>query len=265
MPAGRWTMNGDLGLYAYCVIDARQAPPPSEGVDARYRTSVLVAGQLGVVASEVPRSEFSAPTLNERLEDMKFLERIARTHDEIAFGAHATGVACPLPLCTIFSGPESAREMLTREGERLRGVLARIRGRDEWSVKVLAERSARATGRSQALVTNSSPGHAFFERRRAERDRDRELDDDLTRTVGELHHALEQNASESRFLKAQHRAVSGHQGEMVLNTSYLVGRSGSQRFAALVKELAAGRRHRGLTVALSGPFAPYTFVSPQMP
>jgi Gas vesicle synthesis protein GvpL/GvpF len=52
---------------------------------------------------------------------------------------------------------------------------------------------------------------------------------------------------------------------MALNASYLVHRSGSQRFAALVEAFAAGRRDRGLRVALSGPFAPYSLVGSPAP
>jgi Gas vesicle synthesis protein GvpL/GvpF len=258
-------MSGELALYAYCVVDAAQAVAPCDGVDRRYRTSMLVNEQLAVVTSEVPLSDFSAQALGQRLEDMQFLENTARTHDEVAFSAHTTDAACPLPLCTIFSGPESARDMLAREGERLRCALDRIRGHDEWSVKVLAERTRTDAQFSQPPVKSISPGHAFFERKRAQRERERELGDDLMHTARELHHALELNASESRLLKAQHRAISGHRGEMALNASYLVDRRCSERFASLVEEFAASQRDRGQRVTLSGPFAPYSFVSPPAP
>jgi hypothetical protein len=57
------TMRDELGMYAYCVIAAGDAPPPCDGVDPSYRTKVVVAGRLGAVTKEVPLTEFSGPVL----------------------------------------------------------------------------------------------------------------------------------------------------------------------------------------------------------
>jgi hypothetical protein len=258
-------MNPELGLYAYCVIDGGHAPEPRVGVDPRYRTRVLRHGALGAVISEVTLREFSEDALKERLEDIAFLESTARAHDEVTFGAHAADASCPLPLCTIFAGPDSVREMLAREHKRLRSALDRIRGHDEWSVKLLAERPAR-TSQPAAPDTSSSPGHAFFERKRAQRQRERSAGDALARTASRLHRDLTMHAAESRLLRPQNRAISAHRGEMALNAAYLVERQRSQEFAALLEEFAAdGHRDDGLTVALSGPFAPYSFVGSNQP
>jgi Gas vesicle synthesis protein GvpL/GvpF len=48
---------------------------------------------------------------------------------------------------------------------------------------------------------------------------------------------------------------------MLLNGAYLVERSTAAEFAALAKELDARDREIGLALELSGPFAPYNFVS----
>jgi hypothetical protein len=48
---------------------------------------------------------------------------------------------------------------------------------------------------------------------------------------------------------------------MVLNGAYLVERSSAPKFAALAKELDARHRDIGVTLELTGPFAPYNFVA----
>jgi hypothetical protein len=47
---------------------------------------------------------------------------------------------------------------------------------------------------------------------------------------------------------------------MVLNGAYLVERANTATFAALARDLDARHRDIGLTLELSGPFAPYNFV-----
>jgi hypothetical protein len=257
--------SAERGLYAYCVIDGEQAPASRAGVDERYCTSVLRDEELGAVVSEVALSEFSEEALKERLEDMTFLEHTARAHDEVAFDAHAIDAACPLPMCTIFSGPDSVRDMLARDRERLRSALERIRGHDEWSVKLLGDRRMLAAGSERSAVRSSSPGHAFFERKRAQQARERSVADALGDTASELHRSLAAQAADSRLLKPQNRAISGHTGEMALNATYLVARESSERFAACAQSFAASKGDGALKVVLSGPFAPYSFVGSPAP
>jgi len=272
-------MSDELGLYTYCVIDGAQVPASRAGVDEQHCTSVLRDGELAAVVSEVPLSEFSEQALKERLEDLTFLEHTARAHDEVAFDAHAIDAACPLPMCTIFAGPDSVRDMLARDRERLRSALERIRGHDEWSVKLLADRRNIAAGSQQSAVgsqrsavgsqpsaaKSSSPGHAFFERKRAQRAHERSVGAALIDTASELHRTLATHAAESRRLKPQNRAISGHQGEMTLNATYLVARERWESFAGCVESFAASHAERALNVALSGPFAPYNFVGSSPP
>ena len=65
-----------------------------------------------------------------------------------------------------------------------------------------------------------------------------------------------QTHSNDHASPAQDRRLSGHQGEMVLNASYLVADADVPAFHSLVAELAASY---GVPLELTGPWPPYHF------
>ena len=263
--SGERTGESANGLYAYCVIDAgRSVPGDVTGVDggALY---IVEFQRLAVVVSEVALAVFGEQPLTEHLEDLRFLRRTAQAHDAVVFAAHAAGGACPLPLCTIFTGAPSVQAMLAREHDVLLSGLERVRGRDEWSVKVLIDPAAVEPTQPNNATGAGSPGRAFFERKRAERTTAERVSTAAGAAANEIHGALATGAAATTTLRTQPRAVSERDGEMALNGAYLIERERSEQFAELARISAERHRALGVHVALSGPFAPYSFVSEPPP
>src|SRR5690606_18627258 len=79
----------------------------------------------------------------------------------------------PMRLCTIFTDRPHVTAMLDHEQRRLGGALARVRGRAEWGVKMLADpeaveaavRDAPSPGDAEA----SAPGRAYLARKSRQR------------------------------------------------------------------------------------------------
>jgi len=263
----------ELGCCVYCVVQGGERPSFEglEGVDPRFGVDAVTYGGLTALVSRVRLDEFGAEALKRHLEDLEWLERAARAHDAVLARALDCDAVVPLRLCTIFTDEAHVREMIERERELLLDALGRLRGRSEWSVKVLADpRGLEAAARehSPALAATSaetegaSPGRSFFARKqldRALRDEARAL---AEAAAEEVHIRLEQAAAGAKLLPPQHPDLSGRSGSMVLNGAYLVERSRAEQFAAIVGELHERHRRMGLAVELSGPWAPYNFVTP---
>jgi hypothetical protein len=178
----------------------------------------------------------------------------------------AGNAVVPLRLCTIFADQDGVREVLRREREPLMAALRRVRGRTEWSVKVLADPDALHSGvgeRSSMLAGADEPaaGRAYFTRKRLERAAKEDARAKIERAAEETDARLRAHAADATRLPPQARQLSGRPGEMVLNGAYLVERSSAAEFAALTKALDARNRGIGLALELTGPFAPYNFVS----
>jgi hypothetical protein len=262
-----------LGCYVYCVLPAEE--PPSlqglAGVDPDFGVEVATHGELSALVSWVRLEEFGAEPLRRNLEDLEWVERTARAHDAVLARALAADALVPFRLCTIFTDEAHLQDMLDRERQHLLDALERLRGHAEWSVKVLVDQGkleAAARERSPALAPatadaeGEAPGRAFFARRKL----DQALQDEARAMAGaaaeEIHGRMEQEAAGATRLPPQDPGLSRRAGQMVLNGAYLVHRSRGPEFVAVAREL--GERHRGigLEVEVSGPWAPYNFVTP---
>lgn len=255
-------------LYLYCVV-GRDAQPPLErlvGVEGAPVTAIA-EGELCALASPVPLAVFGEAPLRRQLEEIRWVERVARAHDGVLTDALACEAVLPLRMCTIFTRADAVRAWLARDRGPLLAALARLRGRAEWSVKVrvdLARLEAKvgaAAGAPPRSDGEGDAGRAFFARKRAERAVRQRALALATTVVDELHGRLCAVASAARLLPPQRRELSRLPGTMVHNGAYLVARDQVAGFSAVVSALAARHHGAGFEIDVSGPWAPYNFAS----
>jgi hypothetical protein len=257
------------GLWAYCVFGAgEELPGDVQGVSGSGLERIE-AGGLAAAVSRVPLAEFGAEPLRENLNDLAWLERVARGHEAVLEQALAATTIVPLRLCTIYESEQSVREMLEREHDSLVQALDALAGRQEWGVKLIADaerlaaearsRSAEATSLEEELGTRTGGG-AYMLRRRLER-HVREAADALVAELAERVHAeLEAWAADAVVLPLQNSELSGHEGRMLLNGAYLVEAERVDGLRELVSELEERHRGLGARLELTGPWPPYNFL-----
>jgi hypothetical protein len=256
--------NERSALWLYCV--ARAGDPLPEGLPGVHGGSVVERvehGNLAALASGVPLDEFGEEPLRRNLNELAWLERVARSHEAVLERALQHATIVPLRLCTIFADEQGARRMLDEQRADLETALDALAGRSEWAVKLLVDRSAleaAAGGEDAEATPESESGAAYMLRRR----REREVREAAARLAGELaeavHERLRQQALAAVLNKPQNRELSGHEGEMLLNGAYLVEGEAAGQLRELVAELEDRHRALGARLELSGPFPPYNFV-----
>ena len=252
-------------LWAYCVLrDADPSPDGVPGVAGAPLERVAAAG-LAALVTHVPAAEFAQEPLARNLNDLSWLERVARAHEAVLDTALAQGTIVPLRMCTIFESEHGVREMLERRRESLSDALDALEGRLEWAVKVLVDgdRLIDAAGSQRgdpAATAPSGEGSAYLLRRRDERairDAAGQLAGDVAQ---QIHARLQDWALDARTAPPQNRELSGHEGEMVLNAAYLIERERSEELRGIIAELEEHHRGLGARIELSGPWPPYNFV-----
>ena len=260
---------GEL-LWTYCVLRASD-PHPRDllGVDGAGPVEREEADGVAALVSRVPRAEFGADALRRNLNDLGWLERVARRHEAVIERALATSTIVPLRMCTLYESGDSVRRMLERERTALQRALELLDGRREWAVKVLVDRervleAARArSGDASSLereFETLGEGGAYMLRRRVDRET-RELAEALTTEVADgVHSRLQDWAIDALRLPRQNRELSGHEGEMLLNAAYLVDADRSDELRRLISELEAHHGDLGARIELTGPWPPYNFV-----
>lgn len=253
------------GLWAYCITRTSEAPQ----IDGVHGSPVerIEAEGLTVLVSRVPLSEFGEDALRRNLNDLDWLERVARDHETVLERALAGGTIVPLRICTIFTDEEGAAHMLSERRTALDTALDVLDGREEWGVKLTVDRAAlEAAARDRApddldqQLEGQSAGGAYMLRRRRERQL-REAADRLAGGLAEdVHARLQDWATDAVVNPPQNPELSGHEGDMLLNAAYLVEAAKVERLQELVEELRERHRELGARIELTGPWPPYNFV-----
>ncbi|QWC83885.1 GvpL/GvpF family gas vesicle protein [Nocardioidaceae bacterium] len=248
--------------YAYAVTRgaAEGALAGTTGIHGAP-VEVVTRGELQALVSDVPLEEFDEEPLRRHLEDLRWVEQVARAHDDVVRAAHGAAVVAPLSLATIFHDDDGVRDRLLADGARLGAALDAVEGCDEFSVKVLRRASSTGTAASSAESRPAS-GADYLRRKReaaAHRVRAEQAAADFAVAV---HDALAAEAAASRRLAPQDPRLSALDGVMTLNAAYLVRRESSNGFAEALKAVQDRAGESGADeVSVAGPWPPYSFVT----
>lgn len=252
----------DRVAYAYAVLGASGVPtgavealPGVAGAPVRLVTS----GDLAAAVSPVPSADFREDALRRHLEDLDWLEAVARAHHTVieALCAHTT--VLPLRLATVYLDDARVRAVLRDGAEMFRAGLDRLAGHLEWGVKIYVDTPAEAAAEGPGAAADMSPGRAYLLARRAQR----HSRDEAHRAARDAASRVEEIGRELAAGHARHRVQQGRlasgAGENVLNDAFLVARDRAEDFRARV--LAAGEGLPGVRIDVTGPWAPYSFAA----
>jgi hypothetical protein len=137
-------------LWAYCVLDARaELPDELEGVEGAAVLRI-VERDLAALVSLVPLADFDDERLREHLNDIEWVERTARAHEDVLEQVLARATVVPLRLCTIYRDDEGVCRLLRDERDELRRSLDAVSGRAEWGLKLFADAARLGTSTTPA-------------------------------------------------------------------------------------------------------------------
>ncbi|MFD8544823.1 GvpL/GvpF family gas vesicle protein [Streptomyces sp. NPDC059649] len=218
-------------------------------------------GDVVVAVSAVPAADFDEGALRSHLEDLDWLEAVARAHHRVIEALAARTSVLPLRLATVYLDDESVRLMLADRRRAFADRLTELAAQTEWGVKIYAEEAAPPEAPEEPSAGQDlSPGRAYLSRRRAQR----HARQDAFRHAEEVARRVEDTARTYAVDQVRHRAQQGElakgPGENVVNDAYLVPQQDAEDFRAEV--LRAGEGFPGVRVEVTGPWAPYSFAVP---
>ncbi|MFI0960346.1 GvpL/GvpF family gas vesicle protein [Streptomyces sp. NPDC021080] len=231
-------------------------------------------GDIVLVVSQVPAADFREEGLRRHLEDLDWLEAVARAHHAVVEAVAARTPALPLRLATVYVDDGSARDMLRSAVRLFAERLDLLADQVEWGVKIYVEATApadQATRESaqadpesapdSAPAADITPGRAYLNARRRQRgDRDAvyRAAGRAAERVGEVARAY---ATDRAAHRPQQGVLAGDAGENVFNDAFLVPRGRSEAFRA--EAARAGHGLAGVRVEVTGPWVPYSFAMPE--
>lgn len=249
---------GETGHYLYAVArgtDEAQLRGCSGLGDVPLR--VVEHRGLSAVLSEVDLDEFGEEALRRNLEDLAWLEQVARGHDDVVKAVAETAPTAPMRLATIFRTEQAVRARLDELYDALQEALDRVEGRMEWSVKAYAP--AKPASASPPVATGAASGAAYLQRKRTQTLQRQSAEESALRVADAVHEALSRCSVASRMLRPQDPRLTGHEGTMTLNGAYLVEVAGAESFVQQAETLAA--EHPDANLEVHGPWPPYSFAT----
>jgi Gas vesicle synthesis protein GvpL/GvpF len=285
-------MNGDMGVWAYAITEHGHLSEPDAAVDLSWLAGVGEAkvrtvgcDELAVLVSDVSMAEFGEAALRANLENLDWLDEVARQHHYVIDAAARMFPLLPARLATVYSGDAAVCAALAGRSEQLLDALRRVGGRVEWGVKAytapvsggagpvpVASESEGTRAGGNAGSRTGQPGSertgradggtggaglAYLRRRRTQLAAGRETRLAAVNGARAVHAELSGKAAAARLHPPQSPQLSGVRQPMLLNAAYLLDAADGMSFTAAVADQAT--LHPELRIELTGPWPPYSF------
>ena len=233
------------------MTDGDESSFGSIGIEGREVFGVEYKGVTGVV-SPIPFKTIEAnlPTI--------------LAHQKVVEACMAKATTLPVRFGVIFKNENGVKEMLSKSYDDYRTKLVKLNGKDEFGAKVIldeaglkrvkteVESESAELGKLRKTVSKAAKGTSYLlsiKMEEAVRNAAAKKVEEMSMGV---HAELSRAAVDSAVLKSEHQQI-------VLNAAYLVDRSRREEFQAESARVRRKYEKEGLTIHLSGPWAPYSF------
>ena len=253
-------MSGGIGVWTYAITRSGGSDLSRlTGVGGAAVRTTACAG-LTAVVSDVSLAEFGEAALRRNLEDLDWLDGVARAHHQVIDAATRMFELLPARLATVYSGDAALCAALAARRDQLLVTLRQVGGRAEWGVKAYAAPQSGPADQvpAPAGTETAGAGLAYLNRRRAQLTAQRDSRDTAVTGARAVNAGLSGRAGAVRLHPPQAAQLSNVRLPMLLNAAYLLPAGDSGSFAAAVAAETAA--HPELRIELTGPWPPYSFV-----
>lgn len=263
-------MSSTTLTYIYGVVppDAAEPPEALRGIDG-HAVRLLHGGGVAGIVSEVSADLYAEDTLNARLTDLAWVGERGVAHEGVLTWYADRGTVIPLAPFSLHRDEARVRERLEEDSARYDEVLARLAGRQEWSIKVwrvgerFAEHLDELSPRLRALtdeMRKTTPGRRFLLAKKRDAARAEELRAVSGEVGRQVFEELKERAEASQVLPIP-APVQASERTLALHATFLVREAEFAPFQQRVSVLAARYQPTGFDWEFTGPWPPYHFAS----
>ena len=262
-------MSDPEAIWVYAV--AKRGALPDDGSDglvdlvgiAGRSVRLIGAADLVAVASPVELAEFGEEPLRRNMENLPWLEAVARLHHDVVSAIAEITPVVPMRLATVYRSDEGLVRMLGQRQQEFLAALGRIAGRIEFGVKAYVATNADAvsppTGQLSAVPPARGSGTDYLMKRRAQLTAAEDARKAAVASAERVHRELAGQAVAAALHRPQDPQLSGATARMIMNAAYLLDDKDRVEFAAAVER--AGSANPAVRLELTGPWPPYSFAA----
>lgn len=261
----------EIAWYLYGVVTCEEnegeIAPELTGVSAEPGVQLVISGKLGAVVSRVLLSQFGEEALEEKLQDLHWLEEKVRLHQELLQQIMKERTIIPMKFGTIFQSQERVLAILEEQREHFQTLLKNLSGNVEWGVKGYYRREEMheylrsGEGSSKLGQGSTGLGKAYLLRKKIEEELDSRAAD-YSRKIGEeAYRRFCVYSARSTLNKLLNRNITGREEELFFNGAFLVALTFQESFLNTAEKFNREFGAQGVFVEVSGPWPPYSFVT----
>jgi hypothetical protein len=251
-------------LYVYAIARAKHPRPErAEAIDSSNVIDVVNARELDAFVTPVDDVDFSQGVIDARAKDVEWLGAIGYRHQSVMNALMHGGTIIPLRAFTLFASDDSLRRHLDNERARFVKLLERLDGKQEWTLRVefdpqlWSEALVRRVDSLRTLseeIASASAGKAFLLRKKLDHEKKKASREAEQQVMAEIERAvMDKLARDTVAETRQQRSGAFPQINVLLE------RDEEARLEELRDALATRYAAEGVTLALTGPWPPYTF------
>jgi hypothetical protein len=226
--------------------------------DAGGARVVALGDSVALIVSDVPAAVYRPDAIEPRLGDSEWVARSGTAHHAVAETLSRSHAVLPFRIFTVFSTEARMLRELRRSQRRLAAALARLKGRDEWVLRVGPPSPARPTTSARGDAANQLEpvSGARFLRAKAEA---RRAETDRLRRAASASAALFASLSERADEAVARPAPPGT--TLLLDAAFLIKRRDTARFRRALGRAAKPLLDDGCAVSFTGPWPAYSFAA----
>jgi len=267
------------GLYLYCIRDKTEDPSSfhTGGIDGKKEVFTIIHNELEAVVSRVSLSKFTSREIQKKaVEDLNWIKEKAVIHEDVieeAMRAAEDGLVNVIPMRfgIIFKNKTGLEEILSRDYVKMRRLLNKIRGKQEWSVKVYLMDSERfeliikeineEIRLKEKEMASMPEGMAYFMEEELKEAVRSEANKELETILDALFRRLGEEAAGSVKTKILDSEMTGKTERMVFNAAFLVHVDKVDPFKKALEGIDEDMQTKGLHLEYSGPWPPFNFTN----
>lgn len=270
------------GLYLYCIREktAEHSTFALKGIEEKREVFTIIFRDIEAVVSKVSLEEFSAEAIEKKTREyLHWIKEKALAHELVIEEAMSNNgeilSLIPMRFGTIFKEAASLQETISNDYAKILEVLARIRHKQEWSVKVylqdkskferLLKKQNEMIKEKERELADLPEGLAFFMEEELKEIISGELEKELNELAEDLFVCLGKYAVDLSKGKILEKELTGRDEPMVLNAAYLISEEKVEDFKNAFARLNQQVQPNGVYLEHSGPWPVYNFTAYKKP
>jgi hypothetical protein len=266
------------GLYLYCIREKAEDPSAfrTRGIDGKREIFTIIHNELEAVVSRISLLKFTSEEIRKKAqEDLSWIRKKAIIHEDVIEeamkGIDGPVNVIPMRFGIIFKDKAGLKETLDRDHAKMKRLLNKIRGKQEWSAKIylmdsekfelMVKEKNEEIRLKEEKMASMPEGMAYFMEEELKETVSNEVNKELDSILDILFGKLGGEAAGSVKTRILDREMTGKAERMVFNAAFLVQADKVDSFKKTLENIDEELNIKGLHLEYSGPWPSYNFAN----